>query len=211
VGYGFFLGEFASGLLRGATAVLARPGGYQDVDYLVEIVEHERITVIGFVPSVLKHYLTRLAELGFDRGKSLRHILSHGEALPADLDEEVRANLGVKLHKFFGLTEAPVAAYWSGTSRELGGRTMVGRPTDMECYVLDPDMNPVPVGEPGEIYISGPGLARGYLKRPGLTAERFLPNPFSREPGARFFRTGDFGRWLPEGVIELLGRGDDLI
>jgi amino acid adenylation domain-containing protein/non-ribosomal peptide synthase protein (TIGR01720 family) len=211
VGYGFFLGEFASGLMRGATAVLARPGGYQDMDYLVDIVERESITVISFVPSVLKHYLTRLKELGFDRGRSLKHIVSHGEPLPADLEDALRASLGAKLHKFFGLTEAPVTAYWTGTSRELRGRTMAGRPTDMECYLLDPDMNPVAVGEVGEIYVGGPGMARGYMNRPGMTAERFLPNPFSTERGARFFRTGDFGRWLPEGVIELLGRGDDLV
>jgi amino acid adenylation domain-containing protein len=208
VGYGFFLGEFASGLMRGATAVLTRPGGYQDIDYLVEIVEREQITVISFVPSVLKHYLTRLKELGFERGRSLRHIVSHGERLPAELEDQLRTSLGARLHKFFGLTEAPVAAYWDGLARDVAGRNTAGRPTDMRFYLLDPQMQPVPVGEVGEIYLDGPGLARGYLNRPGLTAERFLPNPFSHEPGARFFRTGDFARWLPEGVIELLGRHD---
>ena len=81
----------------------------------------------------------------------------------------------------------------------------------MAFYLLDEQMNPVPVGEVGEIYLGGPGLARGYLNRPGLTAERFLPNPFSGEPGARMFRTGDYARWLPEGLIDFLGREDHLI
>ena len=201
VGYGFFMGELASGLMRGATAVLARPGGYQDVDYLVDVVERERITVISFVPSVLKQFVVRLLELGFERARSLRHIVSHGEPLPVELEDQLRANLGARVHKFFGLTEAPVVAYWTGTSRDLPGRTIAGKPTDMECYLLDPRMDPVKVGEIGEIFISGPGMARGYLNRPGFTAERFLANPFSsragcadvsdRRPGPMVARGGD--------------------
>ena len=99
----------------------------------------------------------------------------------------MRANLAVKLHKFFGLTEAPVTAYWTGTSRELAGRTLAGRPTDMKCYLLDPSMEPVRVGEIGEIYIGGPGLWRGYLNQPGMTADRFIANPFRPNRAAGFF------------------------
>ena len=93
VSYGFFLGEFCSVLIRGGTAVLARPGGYQDIDYLVEEVERRQITVVCFVPSVLRHFLTRLEEQGRNGGRSLRHIVSHGEALPAALEDDLRTSL----------------------------------------------------------------------------------------------------------------------
>jgi amino acid adenylation domain-containing protein len=211
VSYGFFLGEFTSVLIRGGTAVLARPGGYQDIDYLVEEVNRRQITVVCFVPSVLRHFLTRLKEQGTRGGRSLRHIVSHGEALPAALEDELRTSLGAQLHKFFGMTEAPVVSYWNSADGRFDGRHVIGRPTDMAFYLLDAEMKPVPVGEVGEIYLGGPGLARGYLNRPGMTAERFLPNPFSLEPGSRIFRTGDYARWLPEGVIDFLGREDHLI
>ena len=211
VGFGFFLGEFCSGLMKGATAVLARPGGYQDIDYLIDVIERQRITVISFVPTVLRHFLARLKERGPARAASLRHIVSQGEALTADLQDDLRTTLSAAVHKFYGLTEAPVAAYWDCQQGERAGRILIGRPTNMEFHVLDERLNPVPVGEPGEIYLSSHGLARGYLNRPGLTAGCFVPNPFSREPGSRLFRTGDSARWLAEGTLEFLGRVDEQV
>jgi amino acid adenylation domain-containing protein len=210
-GYGFFLGEFASGLMRGATAVLARPGAYRDVDYLVDMVEHQGITVIALVPSVLKHFLTRLKERGLAAGCGLRHVVSQGEALPADLQSDLTMSLNARIHRFYGMTEAPVAAYSSCDEAESGATTILGRPTDMEFRLLDSQLNPVPVGTRGEIYLSCPGMARGYLNRPGLTAERFVPNPFSTLPGSRLFRTGDIARWLPGGALEFLGRADRMV
>ena len=211
VGYGFFMGEFSSGLMKGATAVLARPGGYQDVDYLIDVVERHRITVISFVPTVLRHFLVRLKERGLARGSSLRHIVSQGEALTADLQRDVQTSLGARVHKFYGLTEAPVAAYSNCEAAEDSSKITIGRPTNMEFHLLDDQMNPVPIGRMGEIYLGGHGLARGYLNRPALTAERFIANPFSREPGTRLFRTGDLARWLGDGTLEFLGRGDQQV
>jgi amino acid adenylation domain-containing protein len=211
VGYGFFLGEFSSGLMKGATAVLARPGGYQDIDYLIDVVERHQITVISFVPTVLRHFLARLKERGAARVASLRHVVCQGEALTADLQEELRTSLTARVHKFYGLTEAPVAAYWDCREKEVPGVIVIGRPTDMEFHLLDEQMNHVPPGEPGEIYLSCPGMARGYYNRRALTAERFIPNPFSTEAGARLFRTGDCARWLADGMLEFLGRVDQQI
>jgi amino acid adenylation domain-containing protein len=211
VGFGFFLGEFSSGLMRGATAVLARPGGYQDIDYLIDVVERHRITVIAFVPTVLRLFLARMKERGLARGSSLRHIVSQGEALTADLQEDVQRSLGARVHKFYGLTEAPVAAYSNCEATEDSSKITIGRPTNMEFHLLDEQMNPVPIGRPGEIYLGGHELARGYLNRPALSALRFIANPFSREPGARLFRTGDRARWLGDGTLEFLGRGDQQV
>jgi amino acid adenylation domain-containing protein len=211
VGYGFFMAEFSSGLMRGATAVLARPGGYQDVDYLIDVVKRHQITVISFVPTVLRHFLARMKERGLKSGSSLRHIVSQGEALTAELQEDIQKTLGARVHKFYGLTEAPVAAYSNCQANDDPSRITIGRPTNMEFHLLDDQMNPVPVGQPGEIYLGGHGLARGYLNRPALTAERFIANPFSSEPGARLFRTGDRARWLADGTLEFLGRVDQQV
>lgn len=206
-----FLGEFCSPLFVGGAVVFARPNGYQDIDYLVETIATHQITVVGFVPSILRLLLQRLADRGADACRSLRHIFSHGEALPPELQALLAARFDAGVHKFYGLTEAPAATYWNCKGSEDAARTTIGQPTDMEVYLLDHNLDLVPNGTAGEIYVGGPGMARGYLGRPDLTAERFLPNPFAREPGARLFRTGDLGRWLPEGVIEFLGRIDDQV
>ena len=115
------------------------------------------------------------------------------------------------VHKFYGLTEAPAVTYWNCRDGETPDRMTIGRPTDMEIHLLDADLRPVPPGVPGEIYVGGSGLARGYLNQPELTASRFISNPLTSEPGSRLFRTGDLGRCLPDGVIEFLGRVDDQI
>jgi acyl-coenzyme A synthetase/AMP-(fatty) acid ligase len=125
-----------------------------------------------------------------------------------------QARLGdTELVNFYGPTETVgSAAYWTSTSpgRIQDGQTVpIGRPiANMKVYILDPHMQPVPAGVPGELYIGGAGLARGYLRRPDLTAERFVPNPFSPLPEARLYKTGDRARFLPDGNIEYLGRLD---
>ncbi|HEX2094786.1 MAG TPA: amino acid adenylation domain-containing protein, partial [Longimicrobiaceae bacterium] len=140
---------------------------------------------------------------------SLRTLNLGGEALPPALARGLYA-LGTveKVGNLYGPTEDTTYSTYSLVDRE-SGRVEVGRPVaNTRAYVLDGGLEPVPVGVPGELYLAGDGLARGYLDRPEMTAERFLPDPFSPEPGARMYRVGDRARWLPHGALEYLGRLD---
>ena len=140
--------------------------------------------------------------------RPLRALLFGGEALPPALAAQVKESLPCRLLNMYGPTETTV---WSAAHevREVGGSVPIGRPVaNTQIYLLDAHGQPVPVGVAGELYIGGEGLADGYWKRPSLTAERFIPDPFSAEPGARLYRTGDLARYLPSGEIEFLGRTD---
>ncbi|HEU0053788.1 MAG TPA: amino acid adenylation domain-containing protein, partial [Longimicrobium sp.] len=151
-----------------------------------------------------------LVDSGWEGGEGLR-ALSGGEALPAELAARLRERVGA-LWNVYGPTETTI---WS-TARHLGagpdvgrGPVSIGAPVaNTRVYVLDSYLSPVPVGVPGELYIGGAGVARGYLGRPGLTAEKFVPDPFAAEPGARLYRTGDLARWRTDGTLEFLGRND---
>ncbi len=211
IGFGAFLGEFAWPLMTGATLVLAPPGSYQDVDSMIRLLVENQITLVCLVPSVLQLIIRRIEEGDSGTLGELRHILSHGEALSVDLQKRAVSVASAELHKYYGLTECPGATYWNCTRGETPAVLTVGRPTDVEIYLLDEDLRLVPKGDVGEIYIAGSSLTRGYLNRPGLTAQRYLPNPFSAQPGSRMFKTGDRGRWLPDGTIEFLGRSDQLV
>nr|QEO74481.1 condensation domain-containing protein [uncultured bacterium] len=207
--YGFDVSvwEFFWPLLTGATLVVARPGGHQDSDYLSELIAEQSITTLHFVPSMLRVFLESKKAR---RLASLRRVICSGEALPYDLQRRFFESFDAGLHNLYGPTEASVDVTAWACERD-GGRTSVpiGRPiSNIEIYVLDEGMQPAPTNVPGEIYIGGVGLARGYVKRPGLTAERFVSNPFGDEPGARLYRTGDLGRRGPDGAIEFLGRLD---
>jgi amino acid adenylation domain-containing protein len=211
VGVGSFIGEMFWSLMTGGQLVIARPGGYQDVDYLVGLVARHEITIVYLVPSVLRLMLAKIQEKGLHTCKSLKNIVSLGEVLPPDLQDLLIAGLGADLHNYYGLTEFPTATYWKCQRGENRRISTIGRPTDGNVYLLDEGMKPVPPGTPGEIFLSGPGLTRGYLHRPDLTAERYLPDPFSQQPGTQMYRTGDVGRLLPDGVIEFLGRLDEQV
>ena len=211
IGFGAFLGEFGWPLMTGATLVLAPPGSYQDVDSMIRLLVENQITLVCLVPSVLQLIIRRMEEGDTGAFGELRHILSHGEALSVDLQKRAVSVAQAELHKYYGLTECPGATYWNCTRGETPEALTIGRPTDVQIYILDEDLRPVPNGDVGEIYLSGISLTRGYLNRPGLTAQRYLPNPFSTLAGSRMFKTGDRGRWLPDGTIEFLGRADQLV
>jgi amino acid adenylation domain-containing protein len=200
--------EFFWPLLAGARLVVARPGGHRDPTYLADLIAREKITTLHFVPSMLVPFLEEPG-VGQKCG-SLRRALCSGEALTCEMRQRFFARLGAELHNLYGPTEAAVdVTSWTCRRGDPGRVVPIGRPiANLRMYVLDARLRPVPVGVPGELYIAGAGLGRGYLNRPGLTAERFLPGPFSGESGARMYRTGDMGRWLPDGALEYLGRTD---
>ncbi|HYP25131.1 MAG TPA: amino acid adenylation domain-containing protein [Blastocatellia bacterium] len=199
--------ELFAPLAAGAQLVLAQPGGHQDIGYLVRTIRGEKITVLQVVPSLLK---VLLDEPGFKECESLRQIFCGGEALPAQVRNDVLTQTHFGLINVYGPTEASVnSTFHHFEPRDGESPVVIGRPvTNAAAYILDDSLAPVPVGVPGELYIGGPGLARGYLGRPDLTAERFIPDLFGGEPGARLYRTGDLARHLPDGNIDFLGRLD---
>ncbi|MBV8202815.1 MAG: amino acid adenylation domain-containing protein, partial [Acidobacteria bacterium] len=196
-------------LLAGATLVVARPGGHQEGDYLVKLIAEQAITTLHFVPSMLQVFL---ATPGAGALPSLARVFASGEALPAELARRFHQQLaGPELLNLYGPTEAAVdvTAWRCEPGSELPA-VPIGRPVaNSAIHLLDPALRPVPLGVPGELYIGGVQPARGYLRRPELTAERFVPDPLAAaEPGARMYRTGDLARRRPGGEIEFLGRLD---
>lgn len=199
--------EFFAPLIVGARLIIARPGGHQDGAYLSRMIAEHNVTILQLVPSLLRALLD---EPEFARRRSLRRIICAGEALPAELQERLRSCLDAELHNFYGPTEAAIdVTCWP--HQHAAGRAVVpiGRPiANTQIYLLSDDARLVPAGAPAELHIGGANLARGYLNRPELTAERFVPNPFGSEPGARLYKTGDLVRHMPDGNIEFLGRID---
>ncbi|MEA2601550.1 MAG: hypothetical protein QOF89_2542, partial [Acidobacteriota bacterium] len=197
-------------LMVGARLVIARPGGHQDGVYLTGLIAEQEITTIHFVPSMLQVFLE---SPGLDRCSSLRRVIASGEALPADLERRFFERLGwsgAGLYNLYGPTEAAVdVTVW--VCERQGRRTSVpiGRPiANTRIHLLDRHLAPPPLGVPGELHIGGVQVGRGYLNRPELTAERFIPDPFGDEPGTRLYKTGDLARHLPDGAVEFLGRID---
>jgi amino acid adenylation domain-containing protein len=200
--------EFFWPLAVGACLVVARPEGHRDSAYLAERIGRERITTVHFVPSMLRAFLE---EPDLSGCSSLRRVICSGEALSPDLVERFRRRLGaVELHNLYGPTEASVDVTSWACPRQGDVRVVpIGGPVwNTSVHVLDGSLRPVPLGVAGELYLGGVQLARGYLGRPELTAERFLPDPFATARGARLYRTGDRARLLPTGVVEYLGRVD---
>ncbi|WP_460625008.1 amino acid adenylation domain-containing protein, partial [Kitasatospora kifunensis] len=209
-GFDVSVWEFFWPLLEGATLVVARPGGHREPGYLAELIQRERVTVTHFVPSMLQAFLAEpaAAECG-----GLRAVMCSGEALASDLrDGFARVLPGVPLHNLYGPTEASVdVTAWACADDTAGVSVPIGRPVwNTRVYVLDGGLQPVPAGAQGELYLAGVQLARGYLGRAGLTAERFVADPFG-EPGTRMYRTGDLVRWRADGNLEYLGRTDDQV
>ncbi|MGY1952550.1 non-ribosomal peptide synthetase [Pseudomonas pergaminensis] len=193
-------------LISGCRLVLAGPGEHRDPHRIAQLVQEHGVTTLHFVPPLLQLFIDEplVAEC-----TSLRRLFSGGEALPAELRNRVLAKLPeVQLHNRYGPTETAINVTHWHCRVEDGERSPIGRPLgNVICRVLDEQLNPVPLGVPGELCIGGIGLARGYLGRAGLTAERFVAD----HHGARLYRTGDRARWNADGVIEYLGRLDQQV
>ncbi|MEH2095023.1 amino acid adenylation domain-containing protein, partial [Nostoc sp.] len=225
--------EFFWPLLTGARLVVAKPGGHRDSGYLVNLILEQQVTTLHFVPSMLQIFLE---EPGLKDCSSLKRVICSGEPLPKELQERFFACLGCQLHNLYGPTEAAIdVTFWECQSESNLKTVPIGRPiSNTQIYILDQNLQPVPVGVPGELHIGGAGLAKGYLNRPELTQEKFIPNPFSgsrrageqrsrgtgerrrkiaQSPASspRLYKTGDLARYLPDGDIEYLGRIDNQV
>ena len=191
--------EFFAPLITGGCLVVAKPGGHQDAEYLIGLIATEQITTVHFVPSMLTVFLE--AE-GVERCTSLKRVICSGEALPYETQKRFFERLGhAELHNLYGPTEAAIdVTYWKCEAHSARHVVPIGRPiANTKVYVLDKRMEPVPVGVNGELYLSGRGLARGYWRQPGMTAEKFVPDPYSKSGGERLYRTGDSVRYLGMG------------
>lgn len=189
-------------LLRGGRIALASREETVDGRRLIKRLSSSGATVMQATPATWR----MLLESGWDARPGLK-VLCGGEALPRDLAEELLRRAD-EVWNMYGPTETTV---WSSACRVASGQgaVSIGRPiANTQMWILDAHLQPLPVGVPGEMYIGGTGVAQGYWKRPELTAERFIPDPFSDTPGAKLYRTGDIARWLPDGRLECLGRQD---
>ncbi len=203
--------EFFWPLVVGARLVLARAGGQRESRYLVELIKRRGVTTLHFVPSMLAAFLE---ESSAAECHSLRRVICSGEALTIELQARFFNRFEkTELHNLYGPTEAAIdVTYWNCERASARRSVPIGRPiTNTAVYILDEQMGLAPVGVTGELYIGGAAVGRGYWRRAGLTAERFVPDPYGSERGARLYRTGDVCRWLNDGNIEYVGRSDDQV
>ena len=202
--------ETFEALLNGASVIVA-PAGVTDPSALLDAMLAERVTVLNAVASILDLLVAdpRLAQCS-----SLRRITTGGETLTAELSRRILAALDVTLSNGYGPAEASVdVAWWHMTRRSLADiadrAVPIGRPiANVRLHVLDGAMRPAPIGVPGELYIGGACLARGYWRQPDLTADAFVDDPFSTPGRARLYRTGDLARYRGDGALLFLGRAD---
>jgi len=199
--------------ISGASVCMLEQGGEKDPVSIIKAVEKNKVTTMHFVPSMLDMFLDYAGSHSVKADiSSLRQVFASGEALTLQhvnrFKEILGKKQGVKLINLYGPTEATVdVSYYDCMEVEREDTIPIGKPIDnIELYVLDKSNHIQPVGVHGELCIAGAGLARGYLNKPELTAEKFVPNPYI--PGEKMYRTGDLARWLPDGNIEFLGRID---
>jgi amino acid adenylation domain-containing protein len=199
--------EFFWPLIAGARLVMVSEQDAKDPVYNVRYMAEKHITCASFGSTQLQFILD---SPGIDDCKTLRMVITGNEALLYDVMENYYQRLDVPLYNAYGPTETTMyATRWRCELGKYDHKVSIGRPNpNYRVYILDSNMQPVPIGVPGELYIGGICLARGYINRPGLTADRFVPDPFTKEPGERLYRTGDHVRYLPDGNIEFLGRID---
>ena len=197
-----FVEEVYAPLLSGGRVILPQNEQVKDVKSLRELVEKHGVTILSCSPFMLSQFNT------LKPMKSVKTISSSTDALKKEYFSNIIKHS--KVYNLYGPTEATVCTTYYACGDSDGVNIPVGRPfPNYMVYILDKDRNPVPIGVPGEIYISGDGISRGYLKNPELTEEKFMDNPFM--PDKRMYRTGDRGRWLSQGDIEFLGRADSQV
>ncbi|PYS22683.1 MAG: hypothetical protein DMF72_12540 [Acidobacteria bacterium] len=205
--------EIFGPLLQGVANVIISEQTLKDPDQLIDTLARQGITRIVLVPSLLRVMMEDCAELQ-ERLFRLKYWITSGEALPQELSDRLLKNApGKMLLNLYGSSEVAADASWHevGASESLG-TIPIGRPiANTELYIVDGHLQPVPIGVAGQLLIGGEGLARGYLNRPELTAEKFIPHPFSKTAGGRLYQTGDMARFLSDGNIEFLGRMDGQI
>jgi len=200
--------EFYAPLLAGACLVMAQPGGQQDREYLVQCLREEQITVLQLVPSQLQMLLE---DEKLKNCTALKRVFCGGEALSSDLVRHLHRYLPqAGLYNLYGPTEATIDATCGKCSPEdLSVNATIGAPVaNTQVFLLDEEYEPVPQGVKGELFIGGAGLARGYINRADLTADRFVPHPFPGLEGERLYRTGDLARWRDDQTLEFAGRKD---
>ncbi|BBY04756.1 non-ribosomal peptide synthetase [Mycobacterium noviomagense] len=202
------IGEIFGTLICGARLVIPRPDGLRDIGYLTDLLHREGITSMHFVPSLLGLFLSLP---GVNQWRTLRRVPIGGEALPGEIADKFHATFDASLYNFYGPTETVVNATSYPVEGAQGTRIVpIGRPKiNTQVHLLDGALQPVPPGVIGEIYIGGSHVAHGYHRRPTLTAERFVADPFN--PGGRLYRSGDLARRNADGDIEFVGRADEQV
>jgi amino acid adenylation domain-containing protein len=202
--------EIFTPLVSGARLILPGPGEHQNPEDISRLIQDHKITVVGFVPSMLDLLLDEPDEARF---ASLKRVLCGGEALSFEILRRFKSSCDAELYNFYGPTESTIdSTFWKCAMEGEQNIVPIGRPIgNVRVYVLDSRMNLVPMGIPGQLYVGGVGLARGYRRRPNLTSEMFVPNPFSKEPGSRLYKTGDLVRHRENGALEYLGRIDQQV
>jgi len=198
--------EFFWPLMYGARLVVSRPGDHRDPLRLQELIVCHGVTTVHFVPSMLQAFL---AHASVEDCRSLKRVICSGEALPAEIQNQLLERLpSVGLYNLYGPTEAAIDVTAWACERDGLSQVAIGRPiSGTKTYVLDADLNQVPAGVAGELYLGGVGLARGYHRRAALTSERFVADPLD-SAGGRLYRTGDLVRYRLDGQLEYLGRLD---
>ncbi|WP_411116994.1 amino acid adenylation domain-containing protein [Streptomyces sp. 058-1L] len=197
-------------LVSGGRLVILRPGGERDPHHLLSVIAEHRVTFTYLVSSMLDVLLE--IEGGSGRLDSLRHVWCGGEVLTPELYERFRTRLDIPMYHGYGPAETTIGVshvIYRGEAERLS--TSIGKANpNTQLYVLDDELRPVPVGVGGELYVGGLLLGRGYVGAPGLTASRFVANPFATD-GSRLYRTGDLARFAPDGSLDFLGRADNQI
>ncbi|MFC3123732.1 amino acid adenylation domain-containing protein [Pseudoroseomonas globiformis] len=196
--------EFFLPFITGATLVVAPPGLHRDPAALAALMRETRITTAHFVPSMLAAFLREPASHGLAPAR----IFCSGEELTADLRDRFHHRIAAELHNLYGPTEAAVdVSFWPATPQDRSRPVPIGHPVwNTQLHVLDEALRPVPPGVAGHLHLGGVQLAEGYLGRPDLTEQAFIPDPF--HPGRRLYRTGDVARRRQDGAVEFLGRAD---